>query len=62
MAPPAYVAVALLCAWVWMMFWATTTDNTIETDPADWVETGDERAERPSESSASDGAFHTADD
>jgi len=45
-----------------MMFWATTTDNTTDADPAEWVDRVDDRSERSSESAASDGTFHTADD
>lgn len=62
MTPPVSVAVALLGAWVLMMFWATTTDNTTDADPAEWVDRVDDRSERSSESAASDGTFHTADD
>jgi len=45
-----------------MMFWATTTDNTADTEPDDWVDPVDDRSEHSSETTASDNAFNTADD
>ncbi|MFD1563444.1 hypothetical protein ACFR99_07775 [Haloarchaeobius amylolyticus] len=62
MTPPVSAALALLGAWVLMMFWATTADNTADTEPADWVDPVDDRSEHSSETTASDNTFHTADD
>ncbi|MFA9417031.1 hypothetical protein [Natrinema sp. HArc-T2] len=61
MTPPAYVAVALLGAWVWMMFWATTTDNTPDSQSATRVDPVDDRF-GSSETTPSETTFHTADD
>ena len=62
MTPPVSAAVALLGAWVVMMFWATTTGNTTDAQPADWVDPVDDQSEPASETTSSDTTFHTADD
>jgi len=62
MTPPVSVAVALLGAWVWMMFWATTTDNAPDSQSTKWVDPVDDRSESASETTTSETTFHTADD
>ena len=62
MTPPVSVAVALLSAWVGMMFWATTTDNTPDSQSTEWIDPGNDRAASRSETRDSETTFHTADD